>query len=98
MSIFKADVEAKRVIFNVNSEIFKRLEAVKAEARSYGKRLDVDTTINKSLDKFLKKAEKRLAEMRRDGRGKSAGLPKGDDESGPEGGPEGGGNCDGLDV
>ena len=75
MSIFKADCEGKRFIFNVNHEIAVRLEAAREEAKRFGKRLDVDSAINKSLEKFIKKAEKKLAEMRRDGYEKNNNLP-----------------------
>jgi len=63
MSIFKNDMETKRVIFNVSADLADRLEAAKQLSRRLGKRLDVDTPVNKSIEKFLKKAEKKLAEI-----------------------------------
>ena len=60
MSIFKNEIETKRVIFNVRMDLAERLEQAKNIARSIGKKLDVDTAIDKALDKFLKKAEKKL--------------------------------------
>jgi len=70
MSIFKQDKEVKRMIFNVDSEVAERVEAVREEARSFGKKLDVDTAVNKGLEKFLKKAEKKIEEMRHEAKGK----------------------------
>jgi hypothetical protein len=66
MSIFKPDAEIKRMIFNISASLADRLEAAKEESRGFGKRLDLDGTVNKALEKFLKKAEKKLEEMRRD--------------------------------
>jgi cobalamin biosynthesis protein CobT len=62
MGVFKEDTDTKRVIFNVQFELAKRLEQAKKDARGLGKRLDADTAVNKALEKFLKKAEKRIAE------------------------------------
>jgi hypothetical protein len=75
MSIFKQDKEVKRMIFNVDSEIAERIEAVREEARSFGKKLDVDTAVNKGLEKFLKKAEKKIEEMRHEAKGKKRHQP-----------------------
>ncbi|NDY56002.1 hypothetical protein G3N56_04485 [Desulfovibrio sulfodismutans] len=75
MSIFKQDKEVKRMIFNVDSEISERIEAIREEARSFGKKLDVDTAVNKGLEKFLKKAEKKIEEMRHEAKGKKRHLP-----------------------
>lgn len=66
MSIFKNDMETKRVIFNINADLADRLEAAKQLSRRLGKRLDADTSVNKSLEKFLKKAEKKLEELLRE--------------------------------
>jgi hypothetical protein len=68
MSIFKQEKEVKRMIFNVDSDIADQIDALREEARKYGKRLDVDTAVNKGLEKFLKKAEKKLEEMRHEAR------------------------------
>jgi len=65
MSIFKKEIETKRVIFNVRLDLAEQLEKAKEEARGFGKKLDVDTAINKSLEKFLKKAEKGIAEIKK---------------------------------
>ena len=70
MSIFKQDKEVKRMIFNIDSEIADRVDAMREEARSFGKRLDVDSAVNKGLEKFLKKAEKKLEEMRHEAKGR----------------------------
>lgn len=75
MSIFKQDKEVKRMIFNVDSEIAERIEAIRDEARSFGKKLDVDTAVNKGLEKFLKKAEKKLEEMRHEAKGRKRHQP-----------------------
>jgi len=72
MSVFKTDNECKRMIFNVNSEIALRLDAAREEAKSFGKKLDIDSAVNKALEKFLKKAEKKIAELRREGHAKTA--------------------------
>lgn len=63
MSVFKNDIETKRVIFNVRIDLAERLEKAKEDAKTFGKKLDIDGTIDKALEKFLKKAEKKLAEM-----------------------------------
>ncbi|MFZ5811888.1 MAG: hypothetical protein ACOY4F_07600 [Thermodesulfobacteriota bacterium] len=75
MSIFKHDKEVKRMIFNVDSDIADRLEALREEAKNYGKRLDVDTAVNKGLEKFLKKAEKKFEELRHEAKGKKRPQP-----------------------
>ena len=64
MSVFKEEAEFKRVIFNIRMDLAERLEQAKAEAGSLGKKLDVEGTINKSLERFLKKAEKKIEEMK----------------------------------
>jgi len=63
MSIFKDESETKRVIFNVEIDLAKRLETAKKNSRTIGKKLDVDTAVNKALEKFLKKAEKKIYEI-----------------------------------
>lgn len=63
MSVFKEDKEFKRVIFNIDIDLANRLEMAKSKARFLGKKLDVDSVIDKSLEKFLKKAEKKFAEL-----------------------------------
>jgi hypothetical protein len=63
MSVFKDEDEKKRVIFNIEIELAKRLENAKKNARTIGRKLDVDTAVNKALDKFLKKAEKKIYEI-----------------------------------
>ncbi len=70
MSIFKNDREVKRMIFNIDADLAERLERAREDARSFDKRLDVDTPVNKAIEKFLHKAEKKLAEMRRDAKGR----------------------------
>lgn len=65
MSIFKNDRETKRMIFNVYTDVAERLDRARELSRSFEKRLDVDTCINKALEKFLHKAEKKLEEMQR---------------------------------
>ena len=65
MSIFKNDRETKRMIFNVYIDVAERLDKARELSRSFDKRLDVDTCINKALEKFLHKAEKKLEEMQR---------------------------------
>jgi hypothetical protein len=72
MGIFKKEIETKRVIFNIRLDLAEELEKAKEDARSFGKKLDVDTAVNKALEKFLKKAEKRIAEMKR----KKGNFPK----------------------
>jgi hypothetical protein len=89
MSVFKKEIETKRVIFNVRLDLAERLESAKSEARSLGKKLDTDTVIDKALEKFLKKAEKKMAEMRKkEGTAKPASdqeVPTADSEpDGPE--------------
>lgn len=64
MSVFKDDVETKRVIFNVRMDLAVRLEKAKEEARLMGKKLDVDSAVDKALEKFLRKAERKLEELR----------------------------------
>ena len=64
MGVFKEEAEIKRVIFNVRLDLAERLEQAKAEAGRFGKKLDVEGTINKSLERFLKKAEKKIEEMK----------------------------------
>jgi len=71
MSVFKSDNECKRMIFNVNNEMAQRLDAAREEAKAFGKKLDVDSAVNKALEKFIKKAEKKIAELRREGHGKA---------------------------
>ncbi|NMC48403.1 MAG: hypothetical protein GYA47_03075 [Desulfovibrio sp.] len=63
------------MIFNVDSDIADRLEALRDEAKNYGKRLDVDTAVNKGLEKFLKKAEKKFEELRHEAKGKKRPKP-----------------------
>lgn len=70
MSIFKNDRETKRMIFNVYCDLAERLDALKDEAKTYEKRLDIDTAVNKALEKFISKAEKKMDEMRREGKAK----------------------------
>jgi hypothetical protein len=61
--IFTPEKETKRVIFNVDLTLARRLDQAKKEARSLGKRLDVDEAVNAALEDFLKRAEKSLAEL-----------------------------------
>ncbi len=75
MTVFKEEIETKRVVFNVEMDIAKRLETAKNDAKKIGKKLDVDTAVNKALDKFLKKAEKRLNEMNARRSGKTGDSP-----------------------
>jgi len=63
MGIFKDDYDTKRIIFNINLDIADRLEKAKKDAKELGKKLDIDDTVNKSVEKFLKRVEKKLAEM-----------------------------------
>lgn len=65
MSIFKEELETKRMIFNVREDLANRLLFAKEEARSMGKRLDVDSPINKAIEKFLQKAEKRIKDEKK---------------------------------
>jgi flagellar capping protein FliD len=66
MSIFKQERENKRMIFNIDADLAERLDRLKEQAKSFEKRLDVDTAVNKALDKFIKKAEKKLEELKRE--------------------------------
>ncbi|WP_373500099.1 hypothetical protein [Desulfococcus sp.] len=63
MSIFKEEIETKRVIFNIEVDLANRLDDLKKNARTIGKRLDADTAVNRALEKFLKKAEKKIYEI-----------------------------------
>jgi hypothetical protein len=65
MSIFKEDIQSKRVIFNIRMDLSERLDKAKKDSRAIGKRLDLDTVIDKALEKFLKKAEKKIAELKK---------------------------------
>ena len=65
MGIFKEEVENKRMIFNIRGDLADRLLLAKEEARSMGKRLDIETSINKAIEKFLQKAEKRIKEEKK---------------------------------
>lgn len=65
MSVFKEELESKRMIFNVRGDLANRLLWAKEEARRMGKRLDIETPINKTIEKFLQKAEKRLKEEKK---------------------------------
>ncbi|QTA93630.1 hypothetical protein [Desulfonema magnum] len=65
MSVFKKEIETKRVIFNVRLDLAERLEKAKKDAKVFGKKLDTDNAIDNTLEKFLKKAEKRIAEMKK---------------------------------
>ena len=65
MTIFKEETETKRMIFNIRSDLADRLLLAKEEARNLGKRLDIETTINKAIEKFLQKAEKRIKEEKK---------------------------------
>jgi hypothetical protein len=101
MSIFKQDREIKRMIFNVYADLAERIETLKAEARKFDKRLDVDAAVNKALDKFVKKAEKKLEEVKREHKDKRATPRTGDDAPGEASGcarehdPQSGGQpCD----
>lgn len=75
MSVFKDEVDTKRVIFNVRLDLAQRLEQAKKDARDLGKKLDVDGAIDKSLEKFLKKAEKKIAEVHKKRREEKQGFP-----------------------
>jgi len=66
MSIFKNDKETKRMIFNIYADIAERLDKARELSRSFDKRLDVDSCVNKAIEKFLRKAEKKLEEMQRE--------------------------------
>jgi hypothetical protein len=93
MSIFKNDRETKRMIFNVYADLADRIDHARERSKSFDKRLDVDTCINKALEKFLHKAEKKLEELEREHRDKSprlaarpdpnASAPDNDDSSEP---------------
>lgn len=65
MSVFKEEIETKRVIFNVRLDLAQRLELAKKDARRLGKKLDVESTVDRALEKFLKKAEKKIEDMKR---------------------------------
>lgn len=65
MSVFKEEIETKRVIFNVRLDLARRLERAKKDARKLDKKLDVESAVDRALEKFLKKAEKKIAEMKR---------------------------------
>jgi len=65
MGIFKEELETKRMIFNIRGDLADRLLLAKEEARSLGKRLDIETTINNTIEKFLQKAEKRIKEEKK---------------------------------
>ena len=65
VSVFKEELESKRMIFNVRGDLANRLLWAKEEARTMGKRLDVETPINKAIEKFLQKAEKRIKEEKK---------------------------------
>ncbi len=65
VSIFKEELETKRMIFNVRGDLADRLLLAKEAARSMGKRLDIETTVNKAIEKFLQKAEKRIKEEKK---------------------------------
>ncbi|GBC61759.1 hypothetical protein DENIS_2721 [Desulfonema ishimotonii] len=85
MGVFKEETETKRVIFNVRLDLAQRLEAAKKEARSFGKKLDVDGSIDIALEKFLKKAEKKIAEMKKKkGNAEPLIIGGSSDGSGPE--------------
>lgn len=58
MGIFKKEIETKRVIFNVRLDLAEKLEPAKEEVRHLGKKLDVDSVVDKALEKYLKKVEK----------------------------------------
>lgn len=61
--VFTPEKETKRVIFNVELTLARRLDQAKKEARKLGKRLDVDEAVNSALEEFLKRAEKGIAEL-----------------------------------
>ena len=61
--VFTPEKETKRVIFNVEITLARRLDQAKKEARKLGKRLDADEAVNKALEKFLRKAEKSITEL-----------------------------------
>lgn len=63
MGIFRNEFDTKRVIFNVRFDLAERLEKAKEISRSFGKKLDVDSQIDKTIERFLKKAEKKLQEL-----------------------------------
>jgi septal ring factor EnvC (AmiA/AmiB activator) len=65
LSIFKEEMEYKRIIFNIELPLAERLEKAKNNSKYLGKKLDVDNTVNKALEKFLKKAEKKIDEIKR---------------------------------
>ncbi len=61
--VFTQEKETKRVIFNVELHLARRLEQAKKEARDLGKKLDVDKAVNGALETFLKKAEKNISDL-----------------------------------
>lgn len=63
IDIFKTEEETKRVIFNVRMDLAERLDQAKEDAKTVGRKLDLEGVINEALEKFLRKAEKRLADM-----------------------------------
>lgn len=65
MVIFKEEAETKRMIFNIRGDLADRLLLAKEEARSLGKRLDIETAVNKAIEKFLQKAAKRIKEEKK---------------------------------
>ncbi|GEM_PF-1727320 len=65
MAIFKEEDDTKRMIFNIRYDLANRLLSAREDARSMGKRLDIETAINKALEKFLQKAEKRIREEKK---------------------------------
>ncbi|MFZ3046186.1 MAG: hypothetical protein WA151_09750 [Desulfatirhabdiaceae bacterium] len=65
MDIFKEEDDTKRMIFNIRYDLVNRLLSAREEARNMGKRLDIETAINKALEKFLQKAEKRIREEKK---------------------------------
>jgi septal ring factor EnvC (AmiA/AmiB activator) len=80
LSVFKEEVEYKRIIFNIELPLAERLEKAKDNSKSLGKKLDFDNTINKALEKFLKKAEKKIDEIKRK---REESPPANSDESNP---------------
>jgi hypothetical protein len=62
--VFTPEKETKRVIFNVELSLARRLEQAKKEARMLGKKLDVDEAVNKALEDFLKQAEKGITRLK----------------------------------
>ena len=62
--VFTPEKETKRVIFNVELHLARRLEQAKKEARMLEKKLDVDDAVNKALEEFLKQAEKGITRLK----------------------------------